>query len=139
MAINRTLRAAAIAFTVIAPIAVLGAAALAQGRQPERGRSTARILKPDQIRPTMRAFTIALGVRCDFCHSGGDFQSDANPMKVKAREMLRMVEDINKRVRVVEGKVTCNMCHRGRVEPEAGGGSAAPGRRTGRERGGDDD
>src|SRR5882757_4319785 len=52
---------------------------------------------------TMAGFTRALGVRCAYCHVGGettplekiDFSSDSLPAKVKAREMLRMVVAIN--------------------------------------------
>jgi hypothetical protein len=46
----------------------------------------------------MREFSLALNVRCQYCHAGGDgislegvkFASDEKPAKVKARAMLRM-------------------------------------------------
>src|SRR5688500_1955381 len=52
---------------------------------------------------TMAGFTRALGVRCPYCHVGQegqplstfDFASDERPTKEKARQMLRMVADIN--------------------------------------------
>jgi len=52
---------------------------------------------------TMRGFAIGLGVRCEHCHIGDageplstfDFVSDDMPAKDKAREMLRMVRQIN--------------------------------------------
>src|SRR5262245_50784373 len=51
----------------------------------------------------MREFSFALGVRCQYCHAGGDgisfdgvsFVSDEKPAKTKARAMLRMVDQIN--------------------------------------------
>jgi hypothetical protein len=56
-----------------------------------------------QLVQTMRSFTQALGVRCEFCHVGEaerpldtfDFMSDAKPEKAAARKMIRMVMDIN--------------------------------------------
>ena len=56
-----------------------------------------------KLSPVMRGFTAALGVRCTHCHVGEegkplstfDFASDANPNKDRAREMYRMLGDIN--------------------------------------------
>lgn len=67
---------------------------------------------------------------CLFCHVGSmavpsrewDFASDDNPMKVKARAMMAMVEDINGRWlagidATHEMEVTCATCHAGRTNP----------------------
>ena len=72
-----------------------------------------KILKPDQVMPMMRSFTVALGKRCDYCHIQGDFASDENPKKVVARSMIEMVQHINT-VNFTDGKehVTCYTCHR---------------------------
>lgn len=77
---------------------------------------------------TMRTFTGALGVRCNFCHVGKegeplssyDFAADDKPEKAKARVMMRMVKAIDgeyltqlpsrSQPSVV---VTCMTCHRG--------------------------
>ncbi len=77
---------------------------------------------------TMRTFTGALGVRCNFCHVGKegeplssyDFAADDKPEKTKARVMMRMVKAIDgeyltqlpsrSQPAVV---VTCMTCHRG--------------------------
>jgi hypothetical protein len=81
---------------------------------------------------TMRTFTFALGVRCDYCHIGADgeplaefdFVSDDMPAKVQAREMMRMVGAINddwlaglprRGARGVQ--VECLTCHRGQARP----------------------
>jgi len=81
---------------------------------------------------TMAGFTRALGVRCAYCHIGGettpfetlDFSSDSMPAKVKAREMLRMVLAINRDHlpkladrRTPPIVVTCATCHRGIAQP----------------------
>jgi hypothetical protein len=80
----------------------------------------------------MRGFAGALGVRCIYCHVGDDpndlastdFPSDGRVQKRKAREMLRMVQEINGRLlaNVPERsdppvEVTCRTCHRGVTKP----------------------
>lgn len=68
---------------------------------------------------------------CLFCHVGDsetpsdswDFASDAKPEKRKAREMLAMTADINRRLGGLEHRVapdlevTCYTCHAGRTDP----------------------
>lgn len=81
---------------------------------------------------TMRGFTNALGVRCQYCHIGEegeplsefDFVSDDMPAKLKAREMLRMVGQINgewlaalPRRGTPAVEVACVTCHRGQARP----------------------
>jgi hypothetical protein len=79
----------------------------------------------------MRNFTSDLGVRCQFCHVGQegqpleqfDFISDARRNKIVARQMMLMVQDINKRLDSLPGRpiaglqVTCATCHRGVSRP----------------------
>ena len=79
----------------------------------------------------MRGFIIGLGVRCGHCHVGVDgnplssfdFASDENPNKDRAREMLRMVEDIKGHLQKIEPsgvrrvELTCLTCHGGRTRP----------------------
>jgi len=56
-----------------------------------------------QLMNAMRGFATGLGVRCEYCHVGEpgqplrtfDFASDEKEPKLKAREMLRMVNAIN--------------------------------------------
>lgn len=80
---------------------------------------------------TMRNFTSALGVRCQFCHVGRegqslaefDFASDQKRNKLVARQMMRMVAEINHRLDTIpeRGKppvtATCMTCHRGVNRP----------------------
>ncbi|MGB7211051.1 MAG: c-type cytochrome [Gemmatimonadales bacterium] len=80
----------------------------------------------------MRGFTMGLGVRCTFCHVGEegnslatfDFPSDKKQTKLIARQMMRMVDEINRRVDTIPGhanddpRVECNTCHRGVHLPE---------------------
>ena len=84
-----------------------------------------------KLSPIMRGFSRALGVRCSYCHVGEegkdlstyDFASDANPNKDRAREMYRMLGDINTHLKKIEPSSTprvnmwCQTCHRGRPRP----------------------
>src|SRR5207249_6921800 len=81
----------------------------------------------------MRNFAGALGVRCQFCHVGQegqplgqfDFAKDEKRTKLTARHMMRMVEEINRRLDTLPEhekmtshvEVTCNTCHRGVSRP----------------------
>lgn len=75
----------------------------------------------------MRNFTSYLGVRCTFCHVGEegrpiseyDFASDEKRTKLVARQMMLMVEEINRRLDTIPNptaqglQVTCATCHHG--------------------------
>jgi hypothetical protein len=97
----------------------------------------------EQLLATMRGFTRGLGVRCDHCHvvvatepkQQFDFPNDEKTTKRGAREMIRMVAQINgtwiPRVKAAVGDpppapgtppeavVSCWTCHRGKPEPES--------------------
>jgi tetratricopeptide (TPR) repeat protein len=80
----------------------------------------------------MRGFSFALGVRCQYCHAGGDgisfagvsFDSDEKVAKRKARFMIRMVDSLNRIVLAsLPGRtdppvtIQCVTCHRGLSKP----------------------
>lgn len=84
-----------------------------------------------QVIGTMRNFASALGVRCQFCHLGEegqplaqfDFTSDQKRTKQTARQMMRMVEEINRRLDTLPPRptaavqATCATCHHGVSRP----------------------
>jgi hypothetical protein len=85
-----------------------------------------------EIINTMKGFTGALGVRCQFCHVGQegmpleqfDFVADERPQKKAARAMIRLVMDFNKQLDSalpsatdMANRVTCFTCHRGSQTP----------------------
>lgn len=94
-------------------------------------RVIARSTPVTQVIGQMRNITSALGVRCQFCHLGEEgqplerfnFASDEKRTKVVAREMMRMVADINHRLDSLPARptpgvqVTCSTCHRGISRP----------------------
>jgi tetratricopeptide (TPR) repeat protein len=78
----------------------------------------------------MRSYAGDLGVRCGFCHVGGDpntlqgvnFASDENDKKKIARLMIRMVQSINQDQLPKLGKkpspqIRCVTCHRRNSDP----------------------
>jgi hypothetical protein len=84
-----------------------------------------------RLAPVMKGFTRSLGVRCQYCHVGEegkplstfDFASDTNPNKERAREMLRMLKDINEHLKKITPSgdkrvnMWCHTCHQGRPRP----------------------
>ena len=79
---------------------------------------------------TMRGFTSALGVRCEHCHVGEagmplsefEFPADDKRTKRVARDMIRMVQMINRDViaNIEEPsgvEVACFTCHKGQSTP----------------------
>jgi tetratricopeptide (TPR) repeat protein len=86
-----------------------------------------------ELMGVMRGFSMATGLRCSSCHLGEegqpfstyDFASDERAGKRKAREMMRMVADINSRYlamlpdrRSPGIDVSCVTCHGGVRRPE---------------------
>jgi photosynthetic reaction center cytochrome c subunit len=67
----------------------------------------------DQLIPSMKYISQALGVRCDFCHDPKSFESDDKPQKDTARNMMKMMFAINKDNFNGRREVTCYTCHRG--------------------------
>ncbi len=86
----------------------------------------------DSLVNAMRGFSFALGVRCQYCHAGGDgisfegvnFASDDKAAKRNARFMLRMVDSLNAHAfdalpqrRTPPVQLHCVTCHRGSSAP----------------------
>ncbi len=115
----------------------LGLAAQAPGRFPPESLVNVQVFPRTtpviQVVGTMRNITGALGVRCQYCHVGEegmplerfDFASDERRNKLVARQMMRMVQEINRRVDTIPERrtppveVTCTTCHRGVTRPVA--------------------
>jgi tetratricopeptide (TPR) repeat protein len=86
-------------------------------------------ISPQELGDTMKGFALGTGNRCSTCHVGEegqpltsyDFSNDEKEMKIKARAMLKMVNDINSNHLQDMGesrlKVGCVTCHRGLNKP----------------------
>ena len=132
---SRILKRTAIISAIAAPIALLIGVSGAAPRQEAKvvlaseKYKNIKVLKnlpADQLGPLMHKWNDALGQKCTFCHviettADGKhigFDKDDKHMKEVARQMVTMAMDLNKNIKVVEKKVTCFMCHRGKAEPE---------------------
>jgi tetratricopeptide (TPR) repeat protein len=121
------------ALAALLPLAVAASAA-AQGEQEKftNLKVLPKDIAPAELRATMNGFTRALGVRCLYCHVGEegkpfrheDFAKDDKPTKIKARAMLKMVQDINGTYLANLEKradpplrVECFTCHHGVPQP----------------------
>ena len=126
---------------VLSGVAVPALLVAQEGRGGEPPKNL-QVLPKDFTRPqviaVMRSFTAALGVRCEHCHAadttgaqgrgGGaplDFPADTKETKKIAREMFKMVMDINGKYLPLTGrtigdrdKVSCETCHHGLVKPQ---------------------
>ena len=85
----------------------------------------------DELVGMMRDFTFALGVRCSHCHvnkgtsfADTDFASDELPEKETARQMMRMLAQLNNEMLPALSSrgtppvvMTCKTCHRGVTRP----------------------
>ncbi len=121
-------------FTLIAFAAVVSAHDMS-AQIPERFQNLQALptgIARDSLVQIMRGFSFALGVRCQYCHAGGDgisfagvtFDSDDKEAKRKARFMIRMVDSLNRIVlAALPGRseppvtVQCVTCHRGLSKP----------------------
>ena len=87
--------------------------------------------QPIQVWGMMRSIAGALGVSCTFCHVGSDtapleridFATDEKRNKLVARQMMRLVQEVNGRLDTIPARptptvtVTCATCHRGLNRP----------------------
>lgn len=118
-----------------ASLVALLAAAPMTAQEPEGPQNLQVLpetLSRNQVNAIMRGFTAATGTRCATCHVGEegqplstyDFASDDKAMKLKAREMMRMVASINSTLDALPDRgspaveVTCMTCHGGVPRPE---------------------
>ena len=92
----------------------------AEAADPKAGKNikvlTGMSLK--QIRDYMKkTIKPGLGVDCDHCHDVNDMSVDT-PKKETARQMIKMVNDVNKKYFAGKDRVTCTTCHGGNVKPK---------------------
>ena len=80
-----------------------------------------RDLKPAAFMRLQEAITQWVSPKqgCAFCHTEGDWASDAKPQKIAARLMMQMTRHINAdwSNHVAPAGVTCFTCHRGQPVP----------------------
>lgn len=120
---------------LITALLVLPSRAVAQ--QPGTAGATRPKLQVLQSVPESQIFLLmnlvadSLGVRCDYCHvqskpdltktpanvGGWVWDSDDKPQKKIARDMMKMVVDLNAKDFGGRTRVTCFTCHQGAIDP----------------------
>ena len=122
--------------TVLVSLLIIVGVSVAAINAPFQKDRNLKILPKDisdvKLDSIMQTYTIALGVKCNFCHvpmknmvDSLDYASDAEPMKEDARKMMRMTIYINKTNFHFDKRqrpeylhtVTCKTCHRGEPFP----------------------
>ena len=106
--------------SVILLAIALGLWAQGEGKKKGGGAPTnLKVLTADTYRPMMQEFTAALGVQCTHCHAAqGGMASDDNPKKEVARNMIRMLNEVNAKFPDGQKHVSCFTCHRGEATPK---------------------
>ena len=95
----------------------LFAATSVYGQQPKNVKILVGLSRPE-VQRVMNQMRAGLGVHCRYCHvAGQDPSVDATPQKERAREMMRMVIDLNQRHFGGREVVTCFTCHNGTPHP----------------------
>jgi hypothetical protein len=118
---------------VMLSFVVAGVAAINSPRfNPRNLKVLPKDISNEKLDSIMKTYTVALGVECKFCHrpysnshDSLDFASDLEPMKENARDMMRMVIDINSKYFYFDSTkrpeylnvITCKNCHRGQPLP----------------------
>lgn len=90
-------------------------------------------ISKDSLDGLMKGYTVALGVKCSFCHATSkdnpqklDFADDSKIEKIIARGMIEMTDDINSKYFLPHKPdpkptqtydVSCITCHRGNMNP----------------------
>ncbi|QMV19532.1 c-type cytochrome [Granulicella sp. 5B5] len=128
------------ALTLAASVAVFAQApdakpadAAPRQRRPMPAPTNLKVLPKDmtaqQVVAIMHKWEGDLGVECNYCHAKDDttgrlnFASDANPIKDRARVMMKMTHAINADYLTQftdpkpENGVSCGTCHRGMAKP----------------------
>lgn len=76
-------------------------------------------LTKKQIRNIMKEISKAVDKSCDECHDLDDFAKD-NDLKKKARDMFRLTNSINARLKKdgFKKRINCRTCHAGEAIPK---------------------
>lgn len=115
-------------YSVVVVAFFLLAAFIVDGQDQGKGKGGAKsppknlkVLTADNLIAQMQTYPVALGVEsqgaCNYCHEA-DRSLDTKPTKVKARQMIEMVNDINLKFGDSKVHVTCWTCHQGSTRPE---------------------
>jgi len=102
------IRAVLVAGIGCAPVAV-------QAQEEPQNVQVLTELTYKEITQYMKTVSKSVGKKCTFCHVEDEFHLDQKEHKVQARDMMKMLKEMNEKY--LKGRGTCYMCHRGTPEP----------------------
>ena len=91
-----------------------------EGKTAEQVYKNIKVMRgtpADSFNQMMHLISGSLGVDCEYCHVQKDRASDELENKRTARQMMRMMLDLNKKSFNGKQVVTCYTCHRGNPTP----------------------
>ena len=122
-------------FAIIIPLILLvglGSAMIRKNGKERNLQILPKDISDEKLDSIMQTYNLALGVKCNFCHTAMpgfpdslDYASDASPMKADARKMMRMTIELNSKYFYFDSAtrpeylkvITCKTCHRGEPFP----------------------
>ena len=84
---------------------------------PPKNLQVLKDVPQDQLMLTMQYIAASLGVNCTFCHVQGQNDLDDKETKRTAREMMKMVADVNGKFFDGKDRLSCASCHNGHSKP----------------------
>ncbi len=84
---------------------------------PPKNIQVLKDVPQDQLNLTMQYISSSLGVPCSYCHVQGQNDLDDKEPKKIARDMMKMVADVNGQFFDGKERLSCASCHNGRPTP----------------------
>ena len=84
---------------------------------PPKNLQVLKDIPQEQLGLTMQYISASLGVPCTYCHVQGQNDLDDKEPKKIARDMMKMVADVNGKFFDGKERLSCASCHNGRAKP----------------------
>jgi hypothetical protein len=94
-----------------------GQAAVLTAGQKFKNVKVLKDMPADDMGKVMNIMSESLGVNCDFCHYGYEFEKEGKKEFETSRKMIQMTWDINREYFKGKPEVSCSTCHDGRPHP----------------------
>jgi hypothetical protein len=94
-----------------------GQAAMLTAGQKFKNVKVLKDMPADDMGKVMNIMSESLGVDCNFCHYGYEFEKEGKEEFETSRKMIQMTWDINREYFKGKPEVSCNTCHNGRPHP----------------------
>jgi photosynthetic reaction center cytochrome c subunit len=85
---------------------------------PPKNIQVLKDVPQDQLQLTMQYIAASLGVPCSYCHVQGQNDLDDKETKKIARDMMKMVADVNSKFFDGKARLSCASCHNGHAKPQ---------------------